>query len=90
MFLGTLVVESGNEGGGGKEEEGQKKRRRGLGVKRQKGSEKGEKGRVPSWDPKPPGKSLLWVRQFSALGMLPRLKRHLKEQTKLRNYIPKE
>lgn len=25
----------------------------------------------------------LWVRQFSALGMLPRLKRHLKKQTNL-------
>lgn len=56
------------------------------GVKRSRESRKGKKekkGSIPSWDPDVPGESPLWVRQFSASGMLSRLKRHLKKQTNL-------
>lgn len=40
--------------------------------------------------PHVPGEPPLWVRQFSALGMLSRLKKAFEETNQLRNYIPKE
>lgn len=84
-FLGTLVGESADGRKGRRiEEVEEKEEEEGAGspVEKQEG-EKGKKGSVPSWDPRAPRESPLWVRQFSALGMLPRLKRHLKKQTNL-------
>lgn len=44
-------------------------------------SRKGKKGSIPSWDPHL-SRGILTVGQaVSALGMLPRCKRHLKKQT---------
>lgn len=83
-FLGTLVEERVEMGKGERrikeEEEGaSSKRQRG----RRKGGERVREGQHSFLGPRFSRESPLWVRQFSALGMLPRLKRHLKKETNL-------